>query len=422
MSSYIYFYIKPNENQYILVDYFSRSNKIYGYASNTGGTFNMTGGTIGNSSASNPAKDTAGYYSNYATSGGGIYADAKTSVSITGGSVDYNYATSGGGVYWNGETLSISGNSSHIDFNGASNGGGLYISSTTATATMTGGYFYSNSATSNGGAVYIKANAAFEMTGGTIGESNKFNTCGNSGYGGAIYNNGTFKLGGTAYIPGGSSSKINTIHLTLNKTIDLKSPLTTFSTKAKITLGSYNFMMQVVKPLSEVTDNNIYDACQSLSLAYNPYLLDLGDDGYTTVGFYFCTETTDISDYPNVSWSTNAITTNAATNKRRNRAFLIKIDNNTYAIGQLHFEPLNDDGERPLTFDYRVVNSAGQVNYSLSDSSACFGDGGFSLVTLSSNTTFGTPQNYYFHIEFTSNTNCEFSLGNLAQGLYAIPQ
>ena len=34
MSSYIYFYIKPNENQYILVDYFSRSNKIYGYASN----------------------------------------------------------------------------------------------------------------------------------------------------------------------------------------------------------------------------------------------------------------------------------------------------------------------------------------------------------------------------------------------------
>lgn len=34
MSSYIYFYIKPNENQYILVDYFSRSNKIYGYARN----------------------------------------------------------------------------------------------------------------------------------------------------------------------------------------------------------------------------------------------------------------------------------------------------------------------------------------------------------------------------------------------------
>ena len=355
---------------------------------------------------------------NYAKFGGGIYNSGT--VYLNTGNISYNGSgNNGGGIFNNSSSVvSISGGTIKENYSGSKGGG---IINAGGSLTLSGGSMESNSANSDGGAVYNNNSGEFEMTGGIIGGSGKENTCGSSYNGGAIYNGNTFELGGTAQIPGGSG-KANNIYLASNKTIDLKSPLTTFSPKAKISLETYKFNMQVVKPLTGITSSDIYNACSSLSLAYNPYLLDLGDDGYTTVGFYFCTETTDISNYPSVIWSTNAINTTAATNKRGNRALLIKINNNTYAIGQLHFEPLNDDGARPLTFNYRVVNSEGQVNYTLTDSSAYFGDGGVYSDDLSSDPTFGTPENYYFHIEFTSNTNCEFSLGNLAQGLYAIPQ
>ena len=392
-----------------------------------------------NSSTGAPTTETTlsgGVTQNYATNnggGGGIYIGQGKKLYMKSGNISYNYSgKKGGGVFLDnlGATMTMAGGT--IAGNkAATDGGGVYIYGTSSTGylVMTGGYFYSNSATNNGGAVYIDSNAEFEMTGGIIGGSGKENTCGSSYNGGAIYNASTFKLGGSAQIPGGSG-KANNIYLASNKTIDLKSSLTTFSPKAKISLETYKFNMQVVKPLTGITDSDIYDACSSLSLAYNPYLLDLGDDGYTTVGFYYCTDTTDISGYPDVSWSTNAINTTAATNQRGNRAFIIKLNNNTYAIAQLHFEPLNNSGNRPLTLYYRVIDDDGPGQYEATDSTANKNDGGMYIIVLNEDNSIGwdscswgtTPDKYGIKIEFTSDTNCQISLGNLAQGLYAIPQ
>ena len=390
-----------------------------------------------NSSTGAPTTETTlsgGVTQNYATNnggGGGIYIGQGKKLYMKSGNISYNYSgKKGGGVFLDnlGATMTmaggtIAGNKAETD------GGGVYIYGTSSTGylVMTGGYFYSNSATNNGGAVYIDSNAEFEMTGGTIGGSGKENTCGSSYNGGAIYNGSTFKLGGSAQIPG-TLGKANNIYLASNKTIDLKSSLTTFSPKAKISLETYKYNMQVVKPLTGITDSDIYDACSSLSLSSNSYLLYLADDGYTSVRFSDVFDYRDISNYPNVSWGTSAIDTTAATNERGNRVVLIKINSSinstTYAIGQLHFEPLTNEGYRPMTFNYQVFYSNGSDDdpQIITDSTAGKHDGGMWVCLEEESYTWGNkPDGTDIKIEFTSDTNCRISLEG-AQRLYAIPQ
>ncbi len=195
---------------------------VYIFGTSSTGYLVMTGGTIGNSSASNPAENTSGKYSNYAASGGGIYADAKTSVSITGGSVNYNYATYGGGLYWQGDSLTVNSNSLHISYNGAIAGGGIYFNSNgtltqaqmNKNQAMTGGGILINnskkvtvngalkiqnckadggSGSAYGGGIYNSPNAELTVSGSMTLSSNSAVTSGSSSYaqGGGIYNEGT---------------------------------------------------------------------------------------------------------------------------------------------------------------------------------------------------------------------------------------
>ena len=165
-------------------------------------TFNMTGGTIGSSSANNQAKNGGGVcvsnggsftlnggnvIYNTATSGtianggGGVYVQAGGTFTFTTGSINNNKAStnnygSGGGVCmlgtfnWNGGT---------IHTNTAKNGGGIYLG---ANFTMPSGCeLYSNTATINGGGVYVPAGVTFSMSGGEI-YSNTATTSGGGVY------------------------------------------------------------------------------------------------------------------------------------------------------------------------------------------------------------------------------------------------
>lgn len=185
---------------------------IYGSSTYKGGTFNMSGGTIGNSSASNPAENTSGKYSNYAANGGGIYADSKTTVNITGGDVYYNYASNnGGGLYWYGESLTVNSSSIHISLNGASRGGGIYIG---ADGNLGQAAMNKNQAVMSGGGLFINNGKKVTINGSLKIQNCKADGGSGSAYGGGIYNgsgaeltvSGGMLLSGNSAVTTGSSS------------------------------------------------------------------------------------------------------------------------------------------------------------------------------------------------------------------------
>lgn len=101
--------------------------------------FIMTGGTIGK-------KDSG--CANKAVNGGAVYADAGSSVTISGGNVEYNEATgNGGGFYVNNGVVTFS--SGSVSNNTAVNGGGLYLIAG-ANMTFTNGLLSCNKALTTG--------------------------------------------------------------------------------------------------------------------------------------------------------------------------------------------------------------------------------------------------------------------------------
>ena len=149
----------------------------------SGGTFNMYGGTItGNTTTQR---------------GGGVCVTGTNSkFNMYGGTITDNTATKGGGgVYVSGGTFTMNGNASvtsnratdrdngtggvyvvdgtftmndnaSITGNTATStdgGVGVYTTSTTATFTMNGGTISGNTATNNGGGVYVSKSGTFEM-------------------------------------------------------------------------------------------------------------------------------------------------------------------------------------------------------------------------------------------------------------------
>jgi predicted outer membrane repeat protein len=187
----------------------------------SGGTFTMSGGTIGGSGAD---KNTAG------ASGGGVFVNAGTFnmsdgtisgnesstgngggvyfagaiFNMTGGTISGNKASSGGGVYFAGTTFNMSGGTigGSGEGNQAVNGGGVYVNN--GTFEMSGGTIHGNTATSSGGGVYVES-GQFIMTGGTI-SGNKA-TSGEGPGGGGVYvdSGGTFQKKDTAN-PGDSGT------------------------------------------------------------------------------------------------------------------------------------------------------------------------------------------------------------------------
>jgi len=168
---------------------------LYGTAS-SGSSIVMSGGTIGDSSKNKSPLDlTTIDYSNYAVSyGGGIYSASGSSVSISGGYVNYNWGDRGGGVYSSGSFAMTGGNISYNATN-TGNGGGVYFD---ADATLTSGTLQGNKS-HNGGAIYIQSGKTVTINGALALTSNGSVLRGNSNtQGGAIYNGGTLNITGAA--------------------------------------------------------------------------------------------------------------------------------------------------------------------------------------------------------------------------------
>ena len=140
----------------------------------SGGTFNMYGGTI----TKNTATDTYG---------GGVYVVDGT-FTMNGGTITDNTATNGGGgVYVSGGTFTMNGNASVT--NNRANGkngisGGVYV--VDGTFTMNGGTITKNTASSTDGGVGVYRSgkpAKFEMNGGAITKNTAKNGGGVGVYG-----------------------------------------------------------------------------------------------------------------------------------------------------------------------------------------------------------------------------------------------
>lgn len=194
--------------------------------------------------------------------GGGIYNEGSVYIGYNGFKADgttlqesaidagygiircYTMNQDGGAIYNNG-TLKIK--SGSISYNRTANSGGAVVC--VADATISGGTFESNYAGVSGGAVSIKASktltingdAIFKnnqaesgggaisnwgtltMTAGTIGESGALNRIaeGKTGSGGAISQNGTFNISGSAQVYSGTGvgEKQNDVYLASGKTV-----------------------------------------------------------------------------------------------------------------------------------------------------------------------------------------------------------
>ena len=147
----------------------SGTNGLGGAVYMSGGTFSMSGGTIGGGAAAG----------NQATNGGGaVYLDGGT-FSMTGGSVSYNRSTasSGGGVFIEGGSFSMNSSSASIDHNYAFvNGGGVNVVSLSDAVSVgiTTGNISNNTAEHYGGGVCVipSGSIAANVTYGTDGSDN----------------------------------------------------------------------------------------------------------------------------------------------------------------------------------------------------------------------------------------------------------
>ena len=190
----------------------------------SGGTFNMYGGTItgntttqrgggvcvtGTNSKFNMYGGTI--TDNTATKGGGgVYVSGGTFTMNGNASVTSNRATdrdngTGGGVYVVDGTFTMNDNASITGNTATSTDGGVgvYTTSTTATFTMNGGTISGNTATNGGGvgvygtgSAFATNGSAFIMNGGAISG----NTATNNGGGVYVSKSGTFNMNGNASI------------------------------------------------------------------------------------------------------------------------------------------------------------------------------------------------------------------------------
>ena len=179
---------------------------------------------------------TDGYYGvrrNYSVSdGAGIYHAAGT-LKIASGDISHNNASGSyfGGAIYSAADVTIGGGS--FTNNYAKSGGALYIVAGNIVTVNGNAVFTKNEAYMNGGAVYNAGE--FIMSSGTIGgsaaaDANILNsTYGN--FGGAIYQGGTFKISGSAYIPYGGSEKKNDVYLATDNNITVASSTLSGGTK-----------------------------------------------------------------------------------------------------------------------------------------------------------------------------------------------
>ncbi|MBR6155224.1 MAG: hypothetical protein IKQ43_12390 [Treponema sp.] len=148
-------------------------------------------------------------------SGGGIYLKTGSLTIENGVTISGNSATYGGGIYINSNNgCNVTINGGEIKGNNATDGGAIY---NLASLMIKGGTISGNSAVTSGGGIYNAETVT--MTSGTIGgsgESDLNTITGTSGKGGAVYQNGTFKVSGSAYVYPGTVNS-NDVYLPSSK-------------------------------------------------------------------------------------------------------------------------------------------------------------------------------------------------------------
>ena len=137
------------------------------------GTFTMSGGTIRN---------------NRATNGGAIYISSSRTFTMSGGTISNCIATdSAGAIFMEASsTFTMSGGTISSCKAEKLNGGAIYMSGL-ALANLKGGTIEKCTAEQSGGALFITETAKAYLSGATIQGGSA-----TSGFGGAVYNNGTF--------------------------------------------------------------------------------------------------------------------------------------------------------------------------------------------------------------------------------------
>lgn len=98
-------------------------------------------------------------------------------------------------------------------------------------------------------------------------------------------------------------------------------------------------------------------ACNHFNLASNNYCMYLSTDGTTGIRSTDVT-VNDIKNYPNASWSSSAITFTVPKNEFCEKAFLVQIDSNTYAICELTIEQAPNNSKRDVTL-YSIIYKNG---------------------------------------------------------------
>ncbi|MBR2195931.1 MAG: leucine-rich repeat protein [Salinivirgaceae bacterium] len=153
--------------------------------------------------------------------GGGIFVDGIADVTIAdsayivGNEASGDHEGRGSGVFVLGKLTMTGG---EISNNGYTiTGGGVFVA---GEFTMTGGTISGNSA-GDGGGVFVVGK--FTMTGGTI--SNNDDSFG----GGAVYvcGDGSFLMGGSAYIPASNNVKLDNTHITIISDLKAQAPVAT---------------------------------------------------------------------------------------------------------------------------------------------------------------------------------------------------
>lgn len=160
---------------------------------------------------------TDGYYGvrrNYSVSdGAGIYHAAGT-LKIASGDISYNFANTSGTSCGGAALLAAGATVSGGTFTGnkAANGGAFYIKSGKELTINGAASITSNEAILTGGA--ISNDGILTMSAGTIGSADGLNSV-TSNFGGAIYQNGKFTIGGSAVVYAGTGvgEKINDVYL-----------------------------------------------------------------------------------------------------------------------------------------------------------------------------------------------------------------
>lgn len=99
-------------------------------------------------------------------------------------------------------------------------------------------------------------------------------------------------------------------------------------------------------------------AASHFNLASNNYLMYLSQNGTTSIRSTDVTSVNQIKSYPNVSWSSSAITYTVPEDDYAQKAFLVQIDSNTYAICELTIEQEPNNSKRDVTL-YSIIYKNG---------------------------------------------------------------